>query len=245
MPKAVAAAIGLLSIAAAVVASAEPPAGAVSCSGCHPASSTVTSAVPRLAGQAGIESAGAVTRCRAGTEPALRREGIDRLVAVVVLAVAHFRVPGEPRRVLVLAVAGPQGEAGLVPRVEAITIDVDAHPLLAALHVDYSILQRGRLAFGPLAGASVERLAVQGRGSDRDASTSVVVPRVSLGLRATWRLTGTGDELQRGLRLVLDGVGSLAPGSTTLVVRHAQEQLELWSVPVLGAMARVGVSWRF
>jgi len=51
MPKAVAAAIGLLSIAAAVVASAEPPAGAVSCSGCHPASFTVTSAVPRLAGQ--------------------------------------------------------------------------------------------------------------------------------------------------------------------------------------------------
>jgi sulfide dehydrogenase cytochrome subunit len=51
MPKAVAAAIGLLSIAAAVVASAEPPAGAVSCTGCHPASSTVTSPVPRLAGQ--------------------------------------------------------------------------------------------------------------------------------------------------------------------------------------------------
>jgi sulfide dehydrogenase cytochrome subunit len=51
MPKVVAAAIGLLSIAAAVVASAEPPAGAVSCSGCHPASSKVTSPVPRLAGQ--------------------------------------------------------------------------------------------------------------------------------------------------------------------------------------------------
>jgi sulfide dehydrogenase cytochrome subunit len=51
MLKAVAAAIGLLSIAAAVVASAEPPAGAVSCSGCHPASSTVTSPVPRLTGQ--------------------------------------------------------------------------------------------------------------------------------------------------------------------------------------------------
>ena len=51
MPKVVAAAIGMLSIAAAVVASAEPPAGAVSCSGCHPASATVTSPVPRLAGQ--------------------------------------------------------------------------------------------------------------------------------------------------------------------------------------------------
>jgi cytochrome c553 len=51
MPKVVAAAIGVLSVAAAVVASAEPPAGAVSCSGCHPASAKVTSPVPRLAGQ--------------------------------------------------------------------------------------------------------------------------------------------------------------------------------------------------
>jgi sulfide dehydrogenase cytochrome subunit len=51
MHKVVAAAIGVLSVAAAVVASAEPPAGAVSCSGCHPASAKVTSPVPRLAGQ--------------------------------------------------------------------------------------------------------------------------------------------------------------------------------------------------
>jgi cytochrome c553 len=51
MPRGVAAAIGALSIAVAVVASAEPPAGAVSCSGCHPASAKVTSPVPRLAGQ--------------------------------------------------------------------------------------------------------------------------------------------------------------------------------------------------
>jgi len=51
MHKVVAAAIGVLSVAAAVVASAEPPAGAVSCSGCHPASARVTSPVPRLAGQ--------------------------------------------------------------------------------------------------------------------------------------------------------------------------------------------------
>jgi sulfide dehydrogenase cytochrome subunit len=46
----VAAAIALGSIAAALVASAEPPAGAASCSGCHPASSRVTSPVPRLLG---------------------------------------------------------------------------------------------------------------------------------------------------------------------------------------------------
>jgi cytochrome c553 len=50
MRKAVAVAIGLVSIAAALVASAEPPAGAASCSGCHPTSSRVTSPVPRLLG---------------------------------------------------------------------------------------------------------------------------------------------------------------------------------------------------
>ena len=50
MGKALAAAIGLASIAAAVSASAEPPVGAAACSGCHPASSRVTSPVVRLAG---------------------------------------------------------------------------------------------------------------------------------------------------------------------------------------------------
>ena len=50
MRRAVAAAIGCASIAAAVVASAEPPAGAASCTGCHPASSRVTSPVPRIEG---------------------------------------------------------------------------------------------------------------------------------------------------------------------------------------------------
>jgi cytochrome c553 len=50
MSKAVAAAIGLASIAAAMAASAEPPAGAAACSGCHPSSTRVTSPVPRLAG---------------------------------------------------------------------------------------------------------------------------------------------------------------------------------------------------
>jgi len=46
----VAAAIGVALVAAAAVASAEPPAGAASCSGCHPASARVASPVPRLAG---------------------------------------------------------------------------------------------------------------------------------------------------------------------------------------------------
>jgi sulfide dehydrogenase cytochrome subunit len=51
MVRFVAAAIGFVSIAAAVVASAEPPAGAAACSGCHPTSTRVTSPVPRLAGR--------------------------------------------------------------------------------------------------------------------------------------------------------------------------------------------------
>ena len=50
MLKLTAVAIGLASIAAAVVASAEPPVGAVSCTGCHPASSRVSSPVVRLNG---------------------------------------------------------------------------------------------------------------------------------------------------------------------------------------------------
>jgi cytochrome subunit of sulfide dehydrogenase len=50
MSKLLAAAIGCVSVAAAVVASAEPPVGAASCTGCHPASSRVTSPVPRLSG---------------------------------------------------------------------------------------------------------------------------------------------------------------------------------------------------
>lgn len=50
MRRALAAVIGVASIAAAVVASAEPPPGAAACSGCHPASPRVTSPVPRIAG---------------------------------------------------------------------------------------------------------------------------------------------------------------------------------------------------
>ena len=44
------AAIGLITIVAASVAAAEPPAGAVSCSGCHPSSARVASPVVRLDG---------------------------------------------------------------------------------------------------------------------------------------------------------------------------------------------------
>jgi cytochrome subunit of sulfide dehydrogenase len=66
MSKILAAAIGLVSIAAAAVASAEPPAGAASCSGCHPASASVTSPVPRLIGVAPDTIVRAVKEFRSG-----------------------------------------------------------------------------------------------------------------------------------------------------------------------------------
>jgi cytochrome subunit of sulfide dehydrogenase len=59
--------IGFAAMTAAVVASAEPPAGAASCSGCHPASTRVTSAVPRLAGLDQAAIVKALQDFRAGT----------------------------------------------------------------------------------------------------------------------------------------------------------------------------------
>jgi cytochrome subunit of sulfide dehydrogenase len=67
MVRFVAAAIGFVSIAAAVVASAEPPAGAAACSGCHPASTRVTSPVPRLAGRDAAAIVKAMQDFRSGT----------------------------------------------------------------------------------------------------------------------------------------------------------------------------------
>jgi len=66
MMKWLAAAIGSASIAAAVVAAAEPPIGAASCSGCHPASARVASPVPRLAGRDRAEIARAMQDFRSG-----------------------------------------------------------------------------------------------------------------------------------------------------------------------------------
>jgi len=63
-------AIGVASIAAAVVASAEPPAGAAACSGCHPASTRVTSPVPRLAGLDRAAIVRAMQDFRSGTRAA-------------------------------------------------------------------------------------------------------------------------------------------------------------------------------
>ena len=67
MVRFVAAAIGFVSIAAAVVASAEPPAGAAACSGCHPTSTRVTSPVPRLAGRDAAAIVKAMQDFRSGT----------------------------------------------------------------------------------------------------------------------------------------------------------------------------------
>ena len=50
MRRALAAAIGIVSIAAAASAAAGPPVGAASCTGCHPSSSKVTTPVRRLVG---------------------------------------------------------------------------------------------------------------------------------------------------------------------------------------------------
>jgi sulfide dehydrogenase cytochrome subunit len=63
------AAIGLVSIAASTSASAEPPAGAVSCSGCHPASARVTSPVPRLVGVDRAAIVKAMQDFRSGQRP--------------------------------------------------------------------------------------------------------------------------------------------------------------------------------
>jgi cytochrome subunit of sulfide dehydrogenase len=70
MRRTLAAALALVPIAAAAVASAEPPAGAVACSGCHPASTRVTSPVPRLAGLDRDAIARAMQDFRSGTRAA-------------------------------------------------------------------------------------------------------------------------------------------------------------------------------
>jgi len=70
MRRVVAAAIGFVSIAAAVTAWAEPPAGAAACSGCHPASARMTSPVPRLAGLDRAAIVRAMQDFRSGTRAA-------------------------------------------------------------------------------------------------------------------------------------------------------------------------------
>jgi cytochrome c553 len=78
MRRRLAAAVGCVAIAAAVVASAEPPVGAAACSGCHAASAAVTTPVPRLAGRDPAEIVKAMQEFRAGTRPATVMDRIAR-----------------------------------------------------------------------------------------------------------------------------------------------------------------------
>jgi cytochrome c553 len=66
MVKWLATAIAFAAITVAVVAAAEPPVGAVSCSGCHPSSARVSSPVPRLAGRDRAEIVKALQDFRSG-----------------------------------------------------------------------------------------------------------------------------------------------------------------------------------
>ena len=76
MRSVVAAAIGLASIAAATVASAEPPAGAAACSGCHPSAARGSSPVTPLAGRDRAEIIKAMQDFRSG---ARRGTVMDRI----------------------------------------------------------------------------------------------------------------------------------------------------------------------
>jgi cytochrome c553 len=78
MRKAVAAAIGLASIATAAAASAEPPAGAAACSGCHPSSARIASPVPRLAGLERAAIVRAMQEFRSGQRVATVMDRIAR-----------------------------------------------------------------------------------------------------------------------------------------------------------------------
>jgi cytochrome subunit of sulfide dehydrogenase len=59
-----------VSLAAAQAASLEPPAGASSCTGCHPANAGVETAVPRLAGRDAADIVAAMEAFRSGQKPA-------------------------------------------------------------------------------------------------------------------------------------------------------------------------------
>ena len=78
MHRILAAAIGLASIAAAGLASAEPPAGAAACSGCHPTSPRVISPVIRLNGLDQTRIVKAMEDFRSGSRPATVMDRISK-----------------------------------------------------------------------------------------------------------------------------------------------------------------------
>jgi len=70
MRSVVAAVIGIVSITAIIAASAEPPPGAMACSGCHPSSARASSPVIRLAGRDRAEIVKAMREFRSGERAA-------------------------------------------------------------------------------------------------------------------------------------------------------------------------------
>jgi cytochrome c553 len=68
--RAVAAALAVALCGSAHAASPEPPPGAASCTGCHPANADVQSAVPRLAGRAAAEMVDQMQAFRSGRRDA-------------------------------------------------------------------------------------------------------------------------------------------------------------------------------
>ncbi|HEY7539360.1 MAG TPA: cytochrome C [Methylomirabilota bacterium] len=65
-----AAVIGIASVAAATLVSAEPPAGAAACSGCHPSSARASTPVARLTGRDRVEIVKAMQDFRSGVRSA-------------------------------------------------------------------------------------------------------------------------------------------------------------------------------
>jgi cytochrome subunit of sulfide dehydrogenase len=61
--------IGALVLGVGAAAAAEPPAGASSCSGCHPASAGVESPVPLIRGRDPVEIVTAMQAFRSGERP--------------------------------------------------------------------------------------------------------------------------------------------------------------------------------
>jgi sulfide dehydrogenase cytochrome subunit len=77
-----ASALVAVSLAAARAASPEPPAGASSCTGCHPASAGVETPVPGLAGRNETDIVAAMEAFRSGQRPATVMDRIAKGFAV-------------------------------------------------------------------------------------------------------------------------------------------------------------------
>jgi cytochrome c553 len=66
----IAAAIAVASLSTGALAASEPPLGAASCTGCHPASVNVETVVPRLAGRPAADIIAQMQAFRTGQQPA-------------------------------------------------------------------------------------------------------------------------------------------------------------------------------